>query len=1257
MNSLSSQIFTPPRSLHPVSQPVIQEESAAFATSTPSQEARAHGDYNLSQEYASTLRRVLDGGANAKTTLPIDPESTFGQWWSQLERAFESFDVAQWIRDKGINGESIKLNPGSGQLSYSLRYALDPKQTIHTVGLDDRLWASISGPILEAARVLSAGDPNVTFAPPTNGFNPAHAPYQLVGRFYNEPPEQTQNAMRDREQELTRNKGFTPLDPITSADLIAARSEQALQVQQASLGDSRDKRHIIENLQTVLSDLGPGDVTAQQIQDKLKQSVVQLSNDQTLATGMQQKTSLLQLLEDYGWNIPTNQEELANLIKVLTAPALNPPVNGNLGGALAWPIPLDQDSQTQLNSDVSAGKFGNLVLSPFGTVLDYLLNGRSVTADEQREPRRLIDQLINSPRGKALGEAIQKTFAERGVKGSAPDWLLAALNTVPGDQTKAKVPGVIEGYQLTSVDNVNKWRWEIVKGLADHLVSTGKASSPDHAAIQAHLLLASQAPQFLVKGIPDQVGVGTHSWVSFVTAVARIEAKAPGATATMSYAEIMLEADNGPITEGDREVEFSAQNEAIKAWAVTNGMAYPETPSAVTQVRSMFSAQVNELKEASETHIGELPRTKDIALQQLKKALPDMDPKLFEEKSISLRPGNDRYPGPYSILDMFIDGRALVDVPDSRGHLGEVEHAFVRGASFGLINPPKDGRPAKWVSSSKDINIGDVLEKIKDLPRPQVAFNEKMEAYSKAVKKTTSALIKYLISKMPPEDRLNLMVGEFKISKETEYYKDGYSYPAAEGVVLVRTLRDGWYTTYEVDRIRGTITNRPRTYEEYPPIETRLYGSKAGKRYDQIKPVGQYPVGITDENKVTQGTLDSFGSARSQYIADAVVADIDLPAIEKFARGQTTFDTEVPLADKVKEIALNLIPFRSAVKNFITGNIEAGIVDLGFDIFGFVVGAGTAAKGASTLAKGASAFSKIIQTSKIIGRAAIGALNPLDGIDDVARGVVTLGRKATTATYRGVQHLRGSYRSVNLLELAKKPDIAQGTFKAAQSASNNRTFAQLDKTTQRWHAYDPRTGQAYGKALDNFTADIPTPNKPSNLGAIKKEPSFIGNPTSPGAIAEPMKPYLEKLRHNIEAAKTPEELRYFNNGYKSGIADDIPGYRQDMSTNELIELASNPNLSSDEIGVLAREVKKSMISDAQHFSSLLFKDVNGPGVKFTPASQVHFLAHVDITSKGECAGLANLTALAVEQNKQDLLMQNLYRVLARPTEPQSRVIH
>lgn len=1006
-------------------------------------------------EYHSAL--LLSAHREKNITINAIPaDSTFGQWWGQLHAAFQSSEVLQWVRDKGIDMASITLDPQTGQLFFRLKRELDPQLTLHTVGQEDSHWAAISEPILQAARVIGAG---TSFAPPATQQD-APVPWWIVGRFYQEPQGLTETGKRARAQQIEREQGFKPLDPDTAASVIKSRSEDALQEQRAFLADIENRHVAAGTLRHLAGSVENGIEYVGQIRDELKKPI-DLSSEGTYRAGESNPVSLSQFLQDHGWDIPTTHEQLLNLATALSTPALKVPTHGNLGGALAWPVPLDQNGQEQLRAAIRST----------GNVLDYLLDGRPLSAEQQRNPRALIDELIHSPKGKALGQALQDTFEARAVKGSATDWLLAALSV--GRSRGSDAGLVIEGFRLVSAENTGKSPSMVVKALSEHLAANGTASSPQAASIQARLMLAHRAPEFLVEGIPDQVVVGTHSWVSFATAVARIEADAPGATATMNYAQVMLRASVAPITDDQRRVELAAQNAAIKEWAVANGMGYPLTEAALTAVRNAFDAQISELREAAETQVGELPTTRAIALEQLRKALPGIDRKLLEEKSITSQPSNRHFPGPYSLLDLFIDGRGLRGAPDSADDWGVSGRKFVNGVTLGQVTVPTDGAKAAWVSSSSAIDINDALAKIKDLPRPQAAFDRDIARYAHAVRNTTSAQLKHLIAKLPLEDRQNLEFGKVTVRREFDYNRNDHLLRVAEGILLIETERDGRVMTYEVDRLKGTVTRQPgKTYEEFPPTEG-FYRAK-GKKYEVIKPAGEHPVGITAERQGPQGAPNSFGSARTQYIADALIADMDLPAVQRYAKGATTFETEVPTYKTVQEVALNLIPFRSAIKHFSEGNVGDGVVDLAFDIFGFAVGLGAAAKGAKALSAGASALSKAGQGLKIVGRAAVGALNPLGGIDDLAKGLVNGVRAGAGAAYTGVKQLRGSYRSVNLLALAKKPDIAEGTYKAAHSASDVNALARFDDQTGKWFAYNPNTHNIYGKALEGFK-----PHKPS----------------------------------------------------------------------------------------------------------------------------------------------------------------------------------
>ncbi|MEB0099683.1 hypothetical protein, partial [Pseudomonas sp. DC1.2] len=84
--------------------------------------------------------------------------------------------------------------------------------------------------------------------------------------------------------------------------------------------------------------------------------------------------------------------------------------------------------------------------------------------------------------------------------------------------------------------------------------------------------------------------------------------------------------------------------------------------------------------------------------------------------------------------------------------------------------------------------------------------------------------------------------------------------------------------------------------------------------------------------------------------------DLDNPAIKKAAAGTTTFERNHEKLTNFKEFLLDLIPFRSAIVNFMDGNYGEGITDVTLDIFGLVTaGIGLAAKLGKVLGTAGSA--------------------------------------------------------------------------------------------------------------------------------------------------------------------------------------------------------------------------------------------------------------------------------------------------------------
>lgn len=144
------------------------------------------------------------------------------------------------------------------------------------------------------------------------------------------------------------------------------------------------------------------------------------------------------------------------------------------------------------------------------------------------------------------------------------------------------------------------------------MIREGKATART-APLAVFVLLSRKAPELLVKNIPEEVKFGSHTWVSFSTAVARIEAQAPGSTSKMTFAQVMTRAEQIPLYPQEKLVEQLAQSDALKDWGIVNGILDVNgedvyTGAQMDEVRNAFNKQVAELSAASTTLATQMPQ-------------------------------------------------------------------------------------------------------------------------------------------------------------------------------------------------------------------------------------------------------------------------------------------------------------------------------------------------------------------------------------------------------------------------------------------------------------------------------------------------------------------------------------------------------------------------------------------------------------------------------------------------------------------------
>lgn len=216
VNPPSTQTFTPSPSA------ASDTSSDSVAPSTP----RAPGDSQLVQNFLSALNSTRGEYA---APIQIPPNSTLGQWRTQLAIALNNPDFQSWIKSKGIAPASIVILPDSGAISAAIH---GQRRTFSLT--DNSGWSTVAGPILSASTVIASGG-----AAPVHYNDALRDTFELgkVAHFYGLP-----DLTKATTDTLERTHAFAAPAPTDTYRSPSIRGEQALSEQQRTVADIY-KRH------------------------------------------------------------------------------------------------------------------------------------------------------------------------------------------------------------------------------------------------------------------------------------------------------------------------------------------------------------------------------------------------------------------------------------------------------------------------------------------------------------------------------------------------------------------------------------------------------------------------------------------------------------------------------------------------------------------------------------------------------------------------------------------------------------------------------------------------------------------------------------------------------------------------------------------------------------------------------------------------------------------------------------------------------
>ena len=1043
--------------------PVAEAEAAHLTDETP----QAKGDRDLATLYAQVLKRPSSADQDVQKMVVenIPATSSFGQRQAFLREILDSPAMKNWAELKNIKlSDRNSIDISNGTLIVPGAFGFGAVDLTDFAG-----W-----PMLKSVATALAGSGNFVGTGNT-------ATIEAIAQFYGQtlpvndsrPFSEQKAILTAYADQIVQDPTFTTGDssPPLNHDLHRHQSQLAELNNRGALSSALSK--ILSKLEVIATasileawengSLEEPDVVAHQATQKLVQDFIAKGSieidprssyfrDHNLKPGV--AVPLRDFLSDQGFVVPASYQALKFFLKALGNLPPEKAAHGNLGGALSSPTQLDNDHQRTLDGVIK----NILEEQPETTLLEYLT--RDLEWDPKTfsdDPRHVIDDIFKSANAQNLGYAAEREIGELASPEPINDWVMAALYVALDNKSVFTDPPIstrtkVAGFDLADIELSGKSASYIRKALADYLIEK-KIATPKTVDLALFILLSRKAPELLVKDIPESLTFGSHAWVSFATAVARIEAQAPGSTSKMTYAEVMMRGDLVPITLVDKLVEQHAQGNALKDWGISNGVLVGNPQDEYTSVqlqdlRSAFSKQVSELSAASRTFAAPLPDLHKRALWKLKRLNPHLSEEQLTKKTLDPKSsGFLEFPGPYSILEVFLTTR-------------------------------KDYRPVykeQFTSRDDTIDLDELNTDIGTSSHVRWNFEYDLREYFDNFEAAAKAQTKYLISKLPLEDRDIIENGKITLAIQRNAYRGltGLSITKHSPTLLtVQSEYKGKTHAYEIDLVDNAIFKRPDWKRPASLPSELLPGLTSGVIYEAVTPSGEYRKGLTEATSpdAPLKVPDSYFSEKSQYIANALVEEIDIRQLEGELRGTTTFETEVAAWKTAGNFVLGLIPFYNAINNFAAGNTRDGVIDLAFDALGFVLSGVTASlKGVKAVAAAGTAASRGFgQVAKKLARTAIGALNP---IDPVGFGLASV---QEVLNHHGV--LGGG--DMKLPRSFYKYDVVK-TFRGIDNATIGKATMQgamedvaATQKNGKWYALDPVSKQPYGLPLKDF---VPSP--------------------------------------------------------------------------------------------------------------------------------------------------------------------------------------
>lgn len=1004
-------------------------------TLQPVPEPSSDGDHQLQNALGtSAMRNPSD------SLVQIPPDSLVYAGFCAVRSAFNTADMKAWLMSKGLALDTVVVGPDTVTGLVMGRGGATRKT--FTLG-DDSGWWQVSARLRAAVSALDVAGKGVVYMSAQSELFSRNA----LLRWYGITPP-TQLDELDQVREALMESDWSGLSSELKNRL---RSASLASIKAINLMDER--AHLASGLRDF-------------VRDKSDDEAISLANVRTPisptaapAVNAAVTAPIAEVLISQGLSEPKTGKEVRNVIRWLLTQMPPAPALGDYAQLISQPWAPGLLSQTdkrlvpQLIEDdgISQGSTASLLraLDFVGVLDDNTPEALRAQADH------FLEQILGHRTALHWGEAAARSLSFQGASGAfalsareAKQMALAAV-LLQIDPDAGKRRGLIAGYDVYRAANSGMTMAEVRAQVEAHL-SAHPLLDAQTVPLIAHLFLASNAPEFLVRDIAPTLRVGSTAWADLRLGVAFAERQGgAGCSRAMNYDEILALSRLDASTPEEAALLDNYGVDTLLDWGVMQGV-YPRpqeeryTPQLHQQAAEAFQAQRDQLLQALEVFRVPLPTRRELATLHLKAVFPELSLEQLKALKVHIADRDElrnmalSEPRARSLIETYMTGELVKDrwmllAPGEQAPQpapAKTPSQFNRGLS------PAD-------RAVVDRNVQALNLKIANLPDVQAQVPGKVDAYLADLKQGLNTATRKLIAELPLADRQALEYGSielFTLREQTDAVLIMEETPeqVEEGRgrkgTLIRCAHNGKVSYFEVfapkmlivkredlpDQLAlgGTLEDFVKTYGAWAPTDVQkqngavepfdfnAYTSDAMPRPGVSSPriiieklADTLPATAPPAGHDSLPVPNSFSSARTEAIVQGIMEGNFIhhrDSVLKIAQGELPLEQQRQLSRANDRMLLSMIPFVGAIMELAKGNIVEGTRALVIDTVGALLsGAGSTIRPLVQSTKvvapfGAKAF-RVLEK----GVTAVSAfLNPLDGgadlLGNTAKGVFVL---------------------------------------------------------------------------------------------------------------------------------------------------------------------------------------------------------------------------------------------------------------------------